>query len=457
MRTKSSIRLLYLLATTLFLISLVCAQNPVVTSKQKIVYQINIKEEISPSIARQFSKALIEAKSLNADLILIHMNTYGGLLDAADSIRTGLLNSAIPSVVFIDNNAASAGALISIACNKIYMKTGSNIGAATVVNEQAEALPDKYQSYMRSIMRSTAEARNRNPLIAEAMVDPRTKIPGINDSGKVLTFTASEALKNSYCNGIVETIPELLKTEGIVNYKIEKFVPTFIDKIIGFLIAPAISGVLILIMLGGLYYELQHPGIGFPIILAVIAAFLYFAPLYLDGLAQNWEIIISVAGILLLIAEIFIIPGFGIAGISGILLLLVGLTTSLLRNDGFDFTAVSSISIFRSMAIVLASMAAMLGVFIAGSRMLASSPVFSKMVLAENQPSAGGYTAASSELNSLIGEIGITQTVLRPTGKVTINHQSYFASSESGFIEESIMVEVIKVSGNLLLVKRKEN
>lgn len=437
--------------------SLVCAQNSNLYSKKSIVYQINLKEEISPGISRQFSKALNEAKSLNADLILIHMNTYGGLLDAADSIRTGLLNSKIPSVVFIDNNAASAGALISIACNKIYMKTGSNIGAATVVNEQAEALPDKYQSYMRSMMRSTAEARNRNPLIAEAMVDSRTKITGINDSGKVLTFTASEALKNGYCEGIVENIPDLLFKEGYTNYKIEKFEPTLIDKIIGFLISPAISGILILIMLGGLYYELQHPGIGIPIILAICAAFLYFAPLYLDGLAENWEIIISVVGILLLIAEIFIIPGFGIAGISGILLLLVGLTTSLLRNDGFDFSQVSSIAIYRSMAIVLASMAAMLGVFIAGSKMLVASPVFSKMVLAENQPSAGGYTSASSELNSFIGEIGITQTVLRPTGKVTINNQSYFASSESGFIEEAAEVVVIKISGNLLIVKRIEN
>ncbi len=457
MRAKRLFNFLCLIVTTCFWMGLVCAQNPNAPRKQSIVYQINIKEEISPSIARQFSKALLEAKTLNADLILIHMNTYGGLLDAADSIRTGLLNSTIPSIVFIDNNAASAGALISIACNKIYMKTGSNIGAATVVNEQAEALPDKYQSYMRSIMRSTAEARSRNPLIAEAMVDPRTKIPGINDSGKVLTFTSSEAFKNGYCNGIVENIPELLKMEGFVNYKIEKFVPTFIDKIIGFLISPAISGVLILIMLGGLYYELQHPGIGVPIILAIVAAILYFAPLYLEGLAQNWEIIISVVGILLLLTEIFIIPGFGIAGISGILLLLVGLTTSLLRNDGFDFSQVSSIAIYRSMAIVLASMAGMLGVFIAGSKMLAGSPVFSKMVLAENQPSSEGYTAASSEFNSLIGEIGITQTVLRPTGKVTINHQSYFASSESGFIEEAAEVVVIKISGNLLLVKRKEN
>jgi membrane-bound serine protease (ClpP class) len=288
------------------------------------------------------------------------------------------------------------------------------------------------------------------------MVDPRTKIPGINDSGKVLTFTSSEAFKNGYCNGIVENIPELLKMEGFVNYKIEKFVPTFIDEIIGFLISPAISGVLILIMLGGLYYELQHPGIGVPIILAIVAAILYFAPLYLEGLAQNWEIIISIVGILLLITEIFIIPGFGIAGISGILLLLVGLTTSLLRNDGFDFSEVSSIAIYRSMAIVLASMAGMLGVFIAGSKMLAASPAFSKMVLAENQASSEGFTSATIDLNSLIGSVGITQTVLRPTGKITIDNRSYFASCENGFIEEATPIVVISIAGNLLLVKRQE-
>ena len=200
--------------------------------------------------------------------MMIHMNTYGGLLDAADSMRTRLLNLHIPVVAYIDNNAASAGALISIACNRIYMSSGASIGAATVVNEKAEAIPDKYQSYMRAMMRSTAEKRGRNPLIAEAMVDPRTYIPGVNDSGKVLTFTTSEAIKNGYCEGEAESMEDVLAMENIGNYHIETYIPSFMEQVISLLINPAVSGILLLIMLGGVYFELQTPGVGFPIMAA---------------------------------------------------------------------------------------------------------------------------------------------------------------------------------------------
>ncbi|NLL28852.1 MAG: nodulation protein NfeD, partial [Bacteroidales bacterium] len=136
------------------------------------IYVLKIKDDINAGSWRMVKKGLEDAKNVNADIVLIHMNTYGGAVDAADSIRTAILYFPKPVWVFIDNNAASAGALISIACDSIYMRKGANIGAATVVTHTAEAAPDKYQSYMRSIMRSTAQAQGRNPIIAEAMVDP---------------------------------------------------------------------------------------------------------------------------------------------------------------------------------------------------------------------------------------------------------------------------------------------
>ncbi|MFM8917985.1 MAG: hypothetical protein ACKOGP_09620, partial [Bacteroidota bacterium] len=177
-------------------------------------YVIDVREEISPGMARKLGKALDEAQAQKVDLVILNMNTYGGLLDAADTMRTRLMNFPIPVVAFINNNAASAGALIAISCNRIYMTGGSSIGAATVVDESGEPLPDKYQSYMRSIMRSTAEKRGRNPIIAEAMVDPRTYIPGVNDSGKVLTFTTSEAIMRASEVVKVSTVPESV-TPGI--------------------------------------------------------------------------------------------------------------------------------------------------------------------------------------------------------------------------------------------------
>ncbi|MBT8195720.1 MAG: nodulation protein NfeD, partial [Bacteroidia bacterium] len=244
-------------------------------------------KEIAPPMWRITDLAIDEAEKMKADFICIEMNTYGGMLDAADSIRTKILNTDIPVYVFINNNAASAGALISIACDKIYMTSGANIGAATVVDQNAEALPDKYQSYMRSMMRATAEANDRDPQIAEAMVDPDVEVKGISKAGKVLTFTASEAVEHNYCDGIVSSKEEMFASENINNIQFVEYAEGTIDKIIGFLINPMVSGILMLVIIGGLYFELQSPGVGFPILASVTAAVLYFAPLYLEGLAEN--------------------------------------------------------------------------------------------------------------------------------------------------------------------------
>jgi membrane-bound serine protease (ClpP class) len=222
------------------------------------------------------------------------------MLDAADSIRTAILKSDIPVYVFIDNNAASAGALISISCDSIYMNPGANIGAATVVDQSGKPLPDKYQSYMRSMMRSTAEASGRDPDIAQAMVDPRIRIyiEGISDTGQVLTFTAKEALKHNFCEGIAESIEEVMELANIKEYTIIEQKLTATDKIIKFLINPFVSGILIMIIIGGIYFELQTPGIGFPIAASAIAAIIYFAPLYIEGLAEHWEIVIFIVGVI---------------------------------------------------------------------------------------------------------------------------------------------------------------
>lgn len=447
------ITILRALIVTLLACIFVCGAAP--AKSQPVVYRIDIRDEISPGMARLVSKGLKEATHLKADYILLEMNTYGGLLDAADSIRTRLLNSQIPVYVFIDNNAASAGALIAIACNKIYMREGASIGAATVVTANAEALPDKYQSFMRSMMRATAEARKRNPRVAEAMVDGSIVVEGLNDSGKVVTLTSREAVFWGYCDGIATDSRAALALAGVTGYRLIRFEPTWVDRLIGYLVHPAVSGVLILLMLGGIYYELQQPGIGFPLIVALSAAVLYFAPLYLQGLAENWEILISLAGLILIGLEIFVIPGFGVAGISGIALLLFGLVTSMLRNDGLDYSGVSGTAFLESLAVVLSGMAGALLLFLAGSKAFASSPVFRKMVLNTSLPSDSGFSAAIPLPPP--GSRGETSTLLRPSGKVLIEGQQYTASAESGFIEGGRSVEVTAISGGHLVVRESEN
>lgn len=425
--------------------------------KTKLIYKLNIKTEILPGTARQVSKAVDNAIVSNADYILIHMNTYGGMLDAADSIRTKLLNCPIPVIVYVDNNAASAGALISIACNKIYMRSGASIGAATVVNEKAEALPDKYQSYMRSMMRATAEKRGRDPRIAEAMVDPRTYIPGVNDSGKVLTFTVSEAIKHGFCNGQAESLAEVLQKENIVNYKMEEYTPSFIEKVIGWLMNPAVSGILILIIMGGIYFELQSPGIGFPLFAAIGAAILYFAPLYLDGFAENWEILLVIIGFVLLAIEILFIPGFGIPGIAGIVCIVLGFTFSLIGNRGFDFSLTTSDDVISSLSIVMVSLIGSLILFFTLGRQLMKTTRFNKLVLQDTMHASSGYVSTNTMTVVAIGERGMAATSLRPSGKIEINGNFYSANAESGFIESGKPVVVTDVDGIKITVREIKN
>src|SRR5574344_1243844 len=162
----------------LFLFFAILLTTIALQAQSSKIYVFEIDEEIAKPALRKTQKAIREAEKQKADFIVLHLNTFGGELSAADEIRTLLLNTPITTVAYINLNAASAGALISIACDSIFMAEGSSIGAASVVNQTGEVMPDKYQSYMRSLMRSTAEKQNRNPSIAEAMVDPDVIVEG---------------------------------------------------------------------------------------------------------------------------------------------------------------------------------------------------------------------------------------------------------------------------------------
>ncbi len=433
------------------------------------VFEFPIMDEIAKPVWRQTQKSFEEAAKAKADYILIHLNTYGGLVNIADSIRTKILNSKIPVMVFIDNQAISAGSLISIACDSIYMRPGGSIGAATVVSQSGEAVPDKYQSFMRSTMRATAEAHgkdtiikgndtiirwHRDPKIAEAMVDPVLSIPGIVESGQVLTFTAEEALRNHYCEGLAENIPEVLEKAGIKNYKLVEFKATTIDKFIGFLLSPLIQGLLIVVIIGGIYFELQTPGIGFPLAAAVTAALLYFAPLYLEGLAQNWELLVFLIGLILLALEIFVIPGFGVAGVSGIILIITGLTMAMIDNMAFKFEGVGAFDrVIKALLVVVISIAA--GFFLAlfVSRKVFTAKTF-RLALSNVQDKNEGYVSIDPHQKDLIGKTGTAFTILRPSGRIEIDGEVYDAKAEIGYIEKGEQVKVIRdEAGQLYVIK----
>ncbi len=422
--------------------------------KTTLVYQFNIQEEIAPPVWHKTQKAFQEAKALKADIILIHMNTYGGQVDAADSIRTKILNSSIPVYVFIDNNAASAGALISIACDSIYMVPGANIGAATVVNQTGEAMPDKYQSYMRSMMRSTAEANGRDPQIAQAMVDPRIVVPGVIDSTMVLTFTPSEAIANGFCEAELKSIPAIFDRLQIKDYKIEVQELTVSDRIIRFLIHPMVSSILIMMIVGGIYFELQSPGIGFPIAAAILGAVLYFAPHYIEGLVEHWEIAVFIVGIILLAVEIFVIPGFGVSGVLGILFIIASLALATVRNVGFDFELPDITQLIYSLLYVSVASVAGLGLAYYLTNKLFGTNQFGALSLMTVQKNEDGFSIKESSYANLIGTTGIAHTILRPAGKVKIENRYFDAVAKIGYIEKGEPIKVVSYENAQLVVMK---
>ncbi|MCF8232255.1 MAG: nodulation protein NfeD [Bacteroidales bacterium] len=429
-------------------------QNGQDKNKTQQIYVFDIKEKIAKPIWRKTQMALEEARKMNTDHIIIDMNTYGGQVNYADSLRSALLRSQIPVTVFINNNAASAGALISIACDSIYMLPGANIGAATVVNQSGEKMPDKYQSYMRATMRSTAEANNRDPQIAEAMVDASIEIEGIIEEGKVLTFTTEEAIEHGFCEGKATSISQVIQNLGIKDYEITKQRLTATDKIIGFLISPVVSGVLIMVIIGGIYFELQSPGLGFPAAAAILAALLYFAPLYLEGLAANWEILLFIGGILLILLELFVITGFGVAGVSGLLLMITGLTLSMVDNFKFNFTIGQLDTVAKAFfTVATAMLLSLIGSFYLGKKMFTTT-TFGHLALDSVQDRAEGYTSEEEEYTEVIGQEGTAHTVLRPAGKVEVNDDIYDAFAEAGFIDKGSRVKITGYTNTQLKVRK---
>ena len=426
-----------------------------ISYSQKRVMVMEIRSDIDPRMSRYVELALEYAEETEADIVIVDIDTYGGIVTDAKDIVENIMAFDTPVWVFINNDAASAGALISIACDSIYMAPGANIGAATVVTTDGTAAPDKYQSYMRSTMRSIAEEKGRDPQIAEAMVDQSIEIDTITKAGQVITFSTSEAITYGFCEGKVNSIEEVLEKNGVEDYEISTYKLSSTEKIIAIFLNPVISGILILVIIGGIWFELQTPGVGFPIAAAIIAAVLYFVPYYLNGLAENWEIIAFFIGIILIGVEIFVLPGFGVAGILGIILTIGSLVLVMVNNDNFDFSFVPFATIFTAVMVVLAGMLGSVILFVVAGAGFANTKAFSWFTLTDTMKKDEGYTS-NFKTKSLIGKMGTAQTILRPSGKIMIDGELYDAYTRGDYINRGDKIIVTSEEGTSLKVKIAE-
>lgn len=414
------------------------------------VYVVPVEGTIDKASGRYLARAVGDAERAEAALVLLHIDTFGGLVDAADHMRRTLLGAGVPTVAFIDRNAASAGALISYAADRIVMAPGASIGAATVVDGVGGAAPDKYQSYMRGLMRATAEANERDPEIAEAMVDEDLVVEGISASGSVLTLSAGEALRYGVADAILESVEEVVAAFGLADRPVVRHRASWAERVLRFFGTPVLQSVLMLLMLGGLYFELQTPGVGVAGLAALVGAALFFLPHYLLGLVESWEVVLFVLGVMLLMAELFVVPGFGVAGISGILLVVVSLGAALIGNVGLQFPSGAAVaSAITTMAVTLVLFVVL--VFSMG-RYLPRSERFNRLVLAPELSSTTGYTSADTE-EALTGQVGRALTPLRPSGAADVGGRRIDVITAGEYIPRGASIEVVRVRGSRVEVR----
>jgi membrane-bound serine protease (ClpP class) len=407
---------------------------------------------IDPGVAAFVVRAIEDAEAENAAAIVFDIDTFGGRVDAATVIRDAILDAEPLTIAFIDKRAISAGALISLSCDKIAIAQGGSIGAATAVEgATGEKASDKVISYFRAEMRSTAERTGRDPKIAEAMVDEKVEIPELSaEAGRPATFTTAQALKYKIADQSAETLPALLQLYDLGDARVVEASPNWAEEVVSFLTHPAVSSILLAVGIFGLIAEVKAPGWGVGGTIALVCLGLFFGSHYLVHLAEWDEVFLFVAGVGLLVAEIFFIPGFGVVGLAGILC-IVG---SLLLTQMGSFELWSLEEFAGLVSRLTLSLAGAIGLAVLFLRSLPKIGAFSRLVLHREAPSSEGFVAASTERDQeLVGLEGISLTYLRPVGVGLFGGRRLDVIAEGEFIEANKPIRIVAAHGNRILVR----
>lgn len=298
------------------------------------VHIIDISGTIDLGISAFLERQIDQAQSSGATAFIVVMDTPGGRVDAAISMRDALLATDMPTITLVDTTALSAGALIALATDTIYMTPGAVIGAATPINgATGETADAKTISAVRGLFESTAEATGRDATYAAAMVDPDIEIAGIIEQGDLLTLTASSAVESDLAAAEIAGLNDVLNDLGVDADSVDIATPGILETISRFVTSPTVAGLLLLAAIGLLIAEVTT-GSGGLFALGGVGLFALFFWGHLLAKLAGWEDAVLLAiGIALIAVEVFVIPGFGIAGIAGTVALVAGMVMSLLGRN----------------------------------------------------------------------------------------------------------------------------
>jgi membrane-bound serine protease (ClpP class) len=429
------------------------------------VYVLEVNGTIDMGLAYFFERQIPALNKQGGDAILLDIDTFGGRVDAATMMKNALLESEIQTIAFINSKAISAGSLISLACDTIVMRSGATIGATTVVDGQSQKAGEKAQSYMREEMASTAESKGRNPNIAMAMVDESLDIDTLvlaeGDTlfigdvegaapGKLLTLRTSTALKYGIADYQMNTLEEVLDHFGFSEVDVVRIEPTWSEGVVRFLTNPIVSSLLMTLGFLGLIFEIQSPGWGIPGTVGLLALILFFSTSFIADLASMMEVLLLIGGIVLLALEAFVVPGFGVVGITGILLMLYALFTMLIPSMPTTGDINGAL-----VGLTVAAVGGVIALYWLIKGMLRSK-AWQKISLKTNEPTSEGYSS-SLGLEDYVGKTGVALTMLRPAGTALVEEKRLDVVTTGDFVEKDTPIVIIRIDGNRVIVEKSKS
>ena len=449
------------------------------------VYHIPIEGTIDLGLPPFIERSIAEAEENNAKAIIFEVNTFGGRVDAATQIKDAILDSKVPTVAFINKRAISAGALISLSCEKVFMAGGATIGATTAVDMQGNKASEKVISYMREEMAATAEKRGRDKYIARGMVDEELEFLNkvmkefINDGevidtiktkvyylvidgdtvtvddiegrkqGNLITLTTEQSLKYKIADASIENFEAVLDTLGFSNLVVNKTTENWSENFVRFLTNPVVASLLTTFGFLGILFELQSPGWGIPGSIGLICLILSLSASYIAELATMSDLLVVLMGMLFLMLEAFVFPGFGIAGIAGIVFILWGLYLLLLPDVPVGEEVLSQ----ASNGLIIGIIGGLVGLVLL-FRAMTKTKFWRDLTSPDIQKKEDGYVA-SFGWEKLVGEEALTETDLHPSGWINVGKERVFALSEGNFIDKNEKVVILSVDGNRVVVRKK--
>jgi membrane-bound serine protease (ClpP class) len=405
-----------------------------------VVYRISVSGVVELGLAPYISRSIREAQETGAVAAYLDIDTPGGRIDAAERIADAVRNARIPVYAYVNPRALSAGALIAMSSNGIYMRPGAVIGAATPVDGQGTKASEKMVSAMRAEFRAVAEQRGLDPKLAEAMVDENVEIPGVVRKGQLLTLSTGEAVRLRFAKAEAGDEQALLKAIGYPSAQVVTTEANWAENIVRFLTNPLVSPLLLSIGILGLVFEIKTGAFGLGGLLSLVSLGLFFGSSLILGLAGWEEILLLGLGILALVVEIFVIPGFGIAGVVGILAIVASMVLAMMG------AVPTTGDVAQALAVLGASLFITAAVIYAWFRHLPNSGRFSGLLLKGAGHRSEGFTTAPSR-QDLVGISGVAITDLRPSGAARFGAERLDVVTEGEYVPQGSRVQVVQSDG----------